>query len=91
MDLVNVLRVLLVCAALVFVCEAQLTFTPGWGFGKRSSSTGSVGAAGPGGLSVFDPTSSFAYGDCKTGASALAAINRMIQSEAQKFLECSQK
>ncbi|XP_055594344.1 hypertrehalosaemic prohormone-like [Uranotaenia lowii] len=78
MELVRLLSVLLICASLIFVCEGQLTFSTGWGNGKRSAA----------GLTSFNGP--FGY-DCKPSDSSLMAIYRMIQTEAQKMLECSQK
>ncbi|XP_055544671.1 hypertrehalosaemic prohormone [Wyeomyia smithii] len=79
MDLVKLFSVLLICASLIFVCEAQLTFTPSWG--KRSSTPLSL-----------NMQSSFGVQDgCKTPVDSLMVIYRMIQTEAQKILECNQK
>ncbi|XP_065081363.1 hypertrehalosaemic prohormone [Ochlerotatus camptorhynchus] len=79
MDLVKLFSVLLICAALIFVCEAQLTFTPSWG--KRSSAPLAMNMQG-----------SFGVQDsCKTPVDSLMVIYRMIQTEAQKILECNQK
>ncbi|XP_058815650.1 hypertrehalosaemic prohormone-like [Topomyia yanbarensis] len=79
MDLVKLFSVLLICASLIFVCEAQLTFTPSWG--KRSSVQ----------LGSNMPNSFGAQDGCKTPVDSLMVIYRMIQSEAQKILECNQK
>ncbi|EAT35885.1 AAEL011996-PA [Aedes aegypti] len=79
MDLVKLFSMLLICAALIFVCDAQLTFTPSWG--KRSSNPLSMNM--PGSFGVQD--------SCKTPVDSLMVIYRMIQTEAQKILECNQK
>ncbi|XP_058815651.1 hypertrehalosaemic prohormone-like [Topomyia yanbarensis] len=76
---VKLFSVLLICATFIFVCEAQLTFTTGWG--KRST-------AQPG----LDLSNLFGAQDgCKSPVDSLMVIYRMIQSEAQKILECNQK
>ncbi|XP_052865643.1 hypertrehalosaemic prohormone [Anopheles cruzii] len=80
MDNMKLFSVLLICAALMLACEAQLTFTPAWG--KRS----------PGSLTI-NPLASSTYGQdaCKTPVDSLLVIYRMIQAEAQKIVDCSQK
>ncbi|KFB42998.1 hypertrehalosaemic prohormone [Anopheles ziemanni] len=80
MDTVKLFSMLLICAALMFVCDAQLTFTPAWG--KRS----------PGALGM-SPLAGTSYGQdaCKTPVDSLLVIYRMIQAEAQKIVDCSQK
>ncbi|XP_053696865.1 hypertrehalosaemic prohormone [Sabethes cyaneus] len=79
MDLVKLFSVLLICASLIFVCEAQLTFTPSWG--KRSSTP-----------LALNMQNTFGVQDgCKTPVDSLMVIYRMIQTEAQKILECNQK
>ncbi|XP_049549290.1 hypertrehalosaemic prohormone [Anopheles aquasalis] len=81
MDNVKLFSVLLICVALMLVCEAQLTFTPAWG--KRS----------PGSLTLNPLIGSTSYGQdaCKTPVDSLLVIYRMIQTEAQKIVDCSQK
>ncbi|XP_055632200.1 hypertrehalosaemic prohormone [Toxorhynchites rutilus septentrionalis] len=79
MDLVKLFSVLLVCASLLFVCEAQLTFTPSWG--KRAPTP--LGMNMQNVLGVQD--------NCKTPVEALTVIYHLIQNEAQKILECNQK
>ncbi|XP_058451565.1 hypertrehalosaemic prohormone [Malaya genurostris] len=79
MDLVKLFSVLLICASLIFVCEAQLTFTPSWG--KRSSAQ----------MALNMPNAFGGQDGCKTPVDSLMVIYRMIQSEAQKILDCNQK
>ncbi|XP_050078875.1 hypertrehalosaemic prohormone [Anopheles maculipalpis] len=80
MDTVKLFSVLLICAALMFICDAQLTFTPAWG--KRSQGAMGINPLG----------STFGQQDaCKTPVDSLLVIYRMIQAEAQKIVDCSQK
>uniref|UniRef100_A0A182R1D8 Uncharacterized protein n=1 Tax=Anopheles farauti TaxID=69004 RepID=A0A182R1D8_9DIPT len=81
MDTVKLFSVLLICAALMLICEAQLTFTPTWG--KRSQ-----GALG---MNPLGGGTSFGQDACKTPVDSLLVIYRMIQAEAQKIVDCSQK
>ncbi|KAJ6641637.1 Adipokinetic hormone [Pseudolycoriella hygida] len=55
----------------------QLTFTPQWG--KRSGN--------PSSNSDFSNQSEM----CKTSMDSMMFIYKMIQAEAQKYVECSQK
>uniref|UniRef100_A0A182NZ26 Uncharacterized protein n=1 Tax=Anopheles dirus TaxID=7168 RepID=A0A182NZ26_9DIPT len=80
MDTVKLFSVLLICASLMFIAEAQLTFTPTWG--KRSQGAMSMNPLGG---------SSFGQDACKTPVDSLLVIYRMIQAEAQKIVDCSQK
>ncbi|XP_037039359.1 adipokinetic hormone [Bradysia coprophila] len=56
----------------------QLTFTPQWG--KRSSGSSSLN-------SDFSNQSDM----CKTSMDSVMFIYKLIQAEAQKYLECNQK
>ncbi|XP_053661848.1 hypertrehalosaemic prohormone [Anopheles marshallii] len=79
MDTVKLFSVLLICASMMLICEAQLTFTPAWG--KRSQGAMGINPLG----------SSFGQDACKTPVDSLLVIYRMIQAEAQKIVDCSQK
>uniref|UniRef100_U5EY62 Putative adipokinetic hormone-like protein n=1 Tax=Corethrella appendiculata TaxID=1370023 RepID=U5EY62_9DIPT len=80
MEFLKFLSVILISTSLFFICNAQLTFTPAWG--KR--------AAGNLNLNMQNPYSTMPD-NCKTPVDSLMVIYRLIQSEAQKFLECTQK
>uniref|UniRef100_A0A182WR25 Uncharacterized protein n=1 Tax=Anopheles minimus TaxID=112268 RepID=A0A182WR25_9DIPT len=79
MDTVKLFSVLLICASLMFLSDAQLTFTPAWG--KRSQGAMGINPLG----------STFGQDACKTPVDSLLVIYRMIQAEAQKIVDCSQK
>uniref|UniRef100_A0A2M4AN99 Putative adipokinetic hormone-like protein n=1 Tax=Anopheles triannulatus TaxID=58253 RepID=A0A2M4AN99_9DIPT len=89
MDNVKLFGVLLICVALMLVCEAQLTFTPAWG--KRS----------PGSLTLNPLIGSTSYGQdaCKTPVDSIIYFRFSVsfpavpttQTEAQKIVDCSQK
>uniref|UniRef100_A0A182MX76 Adipokinetic hormone 1 n=1 Tax=Anopheles culicifacies TaxID=139723 RepID=A0A182MX76_9DIPT len=79
MNTVKLFSVLLICASLMFICDAQLTFTPAWG--KRSQGAMGINPLG----------STFGQDACKTPVDSLLVIYRMIQAEAQKIVDCSQK
>jgi hypothetical protein len=61
----------------------QLTFTPNWG-GKRSLSQSNQNT-------IFDNTIGPQATTCNPKTETMVAIYRLIQSEAQKVLECGQQ